>query len=248
MNFRERKESRAFTIVELLVVIVVIGILAAITIVSYSGISSKAIAVSLTSDLDSDAKLLQLYRVDNGVFPTTLDTEYCPKTPTVDNRYCLKASSGNTLTYSGGGQSFELTNTHSATSQSYKITEDGTIAEVVSSGASSSVSFLNSWGGVSGDWGNAIIQDDDGSYVIVGSCFQNDDNDGLISKYSADGSVLWSKDIGGFGGSEEIYSVTKTSDGGYLVAGHTSATDFLLIKFSSNGNLLWDKVWGWRRY
>ncbi|PIZ60082.1 hypothetical protein COY18_01845, partial [Candidatus Saccharibacteria bacterium CG_4_10_14_0_2_um_filter_41_11] len=37
-----RKKERGFTIVELLVVIVVIGILAAITIVSYTGITAKA--------------------------------------------------------------------------------------------------------------------------------------------------------------------------------------------------------------
>ncbi|MFZ2125552.1 MAG: prepilin-type N-terminal cleavage/methylation domain-containing protein, partial [Candidatus Saccharimonadales bacterium] len=45
--------NRGFTIVELLVVIVVIGILAAITIVSYAGISQRAVAVSLQSDLAS---------------------------------------------------------------------------------------------------------------------------------------------------------------------------------------------------
>ena len=38
----KQRVSRAFTIVELLVVIVVIGILAAITIISYAGLSSKA--------------------------------------------------------------------------------------------------------------------------------------------------------------------------------------------------------------
>jgi len=37
--------NRGFTIVELLVVIVVIGILAAITVVSYTGISQKAVTV-----------------------------------------------------------------------------------------------------------------------------------------------------------------------------------------------------------
>jgi len=45
--------NRGFTIIELLVVIVVIGILAAITVVSYTGISQKAVAASLQSDLAS---------------------------------------------------------------------------------------------------------------------------------------------------------------------------------------------------
>ena len=42
-----------FTIVELLVVIVVIGILAAIAIVSYTGIQNKANTTALVSDLDN---------------------------------------------------------------------------------------------------------------------------------------------------------------------------------------------------
>ena len=51
-----------FTIVELLVVIVVIGILATITFVSYTGISDKAIAAVVKSDLSSNSKLLKLYQ------------------------------------------------------------------------------------------------------------------------------------------------------------------------------------------
>src|SRR5680860_458789 len=88
-----------FTIVELLVVIVVIGILAAITIVSYSGISQKATVVSLISDLDNASKQLKLYQVEYSSFPTTL-TSNCPTAPINDTKYCLKPSSGNTYTYS----------------------------------------------------------------------------------------------------------------------------------------------------
>jgi len=52
-----------FTIVELLVVIVVIGILATITIVSFNGINQKAIVASLQSDLSNAATTLKLYQV-----------------------------------------------------------------------------------------------------------------------------------------------------------------------------------------
>src|SRR5476651_2497707 len=80
-----------FTIVELLVVIVVIGILAAITIVSYAGISQKAVVTSLTSDLDNASRQLKLYQVDHGSYPTAPLTvtgnNYCPSD---DNKYCFK--------------------------------------------------------------------------------------------------------------------------------------------------------------
>ena len=47
MEVANNHNSFGFTIVELLVVIVVIGILVAITIVSYTGLSSKATVASL---------------------------------------------------------------------------------------------------------------------------------------------------------------------------------------------------------
>lgn len=48
--------NSAFTIVELLVVIVIIGILAAITIVSYSNVSQKAMNAAIQSDLTNSVK------------------------------------------------------------------------------------------------------------------------------------------------------------------------------------------------
>ena len=60
------KHQSAFTIVELLVVIVIIGILAAITIVTYFGISQKVVEASLQSDLSGASKQLKLSQVDNG--------------------------------------------------------------------------------------------------------------------------------------------------------------------------------------
>ena len=51
MNIK-KQITRGFTIVELLVVMVIIGILASITIVVYSGIQAKARDVSVLSDLD----------------------------------------------------------------------------------------------------------------------------------------------------------------------------------------------------
>lgn len=66
----KQKES-GFTIVELLIVIVVIAILAAITIVAYSGIQEKAKFSKVQQDLKSMQKLIELYKGENGSYPTT---------------------------------------------------------------------------------------------------------------------------------------------------------------------------------
>jgi prepilin-type N-terminal cleavage/methylation domain-containing protein len=91
----------AFTIVELLVVIVVIGVLAAITIVSYTDISSKVVATALQSDLGNASKLLKMYYTEYGSYPVISQTTNCPIAPSiVDNKYCLKTSPGTTFVYS----------------------------------------------------------------------------------------------------------------------------------------------------
>lgn len=86
-----------FTIVELLIVIVVIGILAAITIVAYNGIQAKATVASLQSDLENDNKQLIAYLTTSSTgFPTAID---CSSTPAA-NTICLKSSGTTTYQYS----------------------------------------------------------------------------------------------------------------------------------------------------
>ena len=99
--------SKGFTIVELLVVIIVIGILAAIIVVAYNGIQQQAIAASLKSDLNSASKKLELFKVENGVYPSD---NICP-VPGV-GEICLAASPGNAFTYNAlnAGVNYTLTN------------------------------------------------------------------------------------------------------------------------------------------
>ena len=61
-----RKGVNGFTIVELLIVIVVIGILAAISIVAYNNIQSKARYAQQTSELDRIGRSIQLWSAENG--------------------------------------------------------------------------------------------------------------------------------------------------------------------------------------
>ena len=65
------QKQKGFTIVELLIVVVVIAILAAITIVSYNGITANAQFTKLKSELSSVNKAILLYYADNGVYPSS---------------------------------------------------------------------------------------------------------------------------------------------------------------------------------
>ena len=129
-NLQPTTYSKAFTIVELLVVIVVIGILAAITIISYTGISNKASVSSLQSDLSNAKKQLALYYVDHGAYPTSIDpTTKCPtgSDPNPDTRYCLKPSTGNELIYFSTDATYStylLTANKTNTTTSYSVTND----------------------------------------------------------------------------------------------------------------------------
>jgi general secretion pathway protein G len=68
-----KKFTPGFTIVELLIVIVVIGILAAITIVAYNGVQVKARDSVRIAKVKSISKAIDLYYVDNGRYPPIQD-------------------------------------------------------------------------------------------------------------------------------------------------------------------------------
>lgn len=62
-----------FTIVELLIVIIVIGILAAITITAFNGVQVRARDSGRIAKIESIAKAIELYAVDNGYYPRIQD-------------------------------------------------------------------------------------------------------------------------------------------------------------------------------
>lgn len=73
MNRRWAPSSYSgFTIVELLIVIVVIGILATIVIVAFNGIQSQAAASAAKNSLQSAAKAMEVAKATTDSYPTTL--------------------------------------------------------------------------------------------------------------------------------------------------------------------------------
>lgn len=112
------KRQTGFTIVELLIVIVVIGILAAITIVAYNGIQDRARTTVLISDLTSSAEQLSIDQANNSTYPATVAA--------ADNNKGLKASAGTTYGYVVDNTVSPPTFCLSATNgkQTYSITQD----------------------------------------------------------------------------------------------------------------------------
>lgn len=123
---RQRKQTRGgFTIVELLIVVVVIAILAAITIVSYNGITQRANASVAQGAVDAARKKIAVYSVENGdsSYPADLQAlealglvsddsvtyQYKVNTATDPDGYCVTATAngvsyhlGKDFTYTSG--------------------------------------------------------------------------------------------------------------------------------------------------
>lgn len=66
-----KKSTSGFTLVELLIAIVVIAILAAISVVAYSGIQERAHASNAASIAAQISKLIDMYYIDHGRYPAS---------------------------------------------------------------------------------------------------------------------------------------------------------------------------------
>ncbi|HTJ73345.1 MAG TPA: prepilin-type N-terminal cleavage/methylation domain-containing protein [Verrucomicrobiae bacterium] len=73
-----RKSTSGFTIVELIIVVVVIGILASIVIVSFNGAQKSARNADRYTEVKEWEKLFQLYKAKYGTFPPVANKDsYC---------------------------------------------------------------------------------------------------------------------------------------------------------------------------
>lgn len=86
-------KPRGFTIVELLVAIVVVGILIAIITASYLGVAKRAAGERLKSDLIESATNLSKFKADKGIFPSTLRCDI----PDSSTNLCVKTSSADVV-------------------------------------------------------------------------------------------------------------------------------------------------------
>lgn len=209
------KKQPAFTIVELLVVIVVIGILATITIISYSGIQQKAVVASLTSDLSNASKQLKMDQVINSAYPTTLAAANGGKGITTSSGTSYQYIYNNNanpqvfcITATNGSTSYKVTNNYTpaiGTCQTPGIVTDGLLLNLDAgnsvsypgtgtawtdlSGLGNHGTLVNGVGYSAGD-GGTLVSDGVDDYVGLPSSLQN-------RAYSAISVSAWIKIING---------------------------------------------------
>ena len=70
-TMKQKRFRPGFTVVELLLVAVTIGILAAIVIVTYNGVQERAADAKRHSDLSNLAHAIETYKTFNGTYPQT---------------------------------------------------------------------------------------------------------------------------------------------------------------------------------
>jgi len=104
-----RSNKKGFTLIELLIVVVIIGILAAIAIPKFSNAKEKAIVAAMKSDLKNYAGAQEMYA--DGQTPATYANDVALLTD-------FKLSSGNIASgVTGTGTSWSLTLSHPGTAQ-----------------------------------------------------------------------------------------------------------------------------------
>jgi len=108
------------------------------------------------------------------------------------------------------------------------------------------------YGGPGDNQANSVIQTSDGGYALAGesNAFSSaGEYDFMIVKTDSSGNQQWLKTFGGTGGDSDATSLIQSSDGGYVLAGYTSAYGLggyvaWLVKTDSSGNLIWTQTYG----
>ena len=133
--------SRGFTIVELLIVIVVIGILASITIVAYNGDAGRAGDVAVQADLRNLAGKIMEYNIVNGQYPGGNYDLGITGIPVFHvNRSVYKA-------IYGGGNLFYCTGNINAKPEFYLLAKSKSETVYTYSSVSGAGTYVGSWGG-----------------------------------------------------------------------------------------------------
>jgi uncharacterized repeat protein (TIGR01451 family) len=114
------------------------------------------------------------------------------------------------------------------------------------------IEWQKSIGGTDEEYVYSVTQASDGGCVIAGSTRSTDGDivgqigagyHSWIVKLDVLGNIQWKKFIGTGTSQSWPYSISKTTDNGYFIAGKLGS-DFWACKLDASGNLLWQKLLG----
>jgi len=114
-----------------------------------------------------------------------------------------------------------------------KVDEDGNLQ------------WEKNFGGPQKDVALSLTNADDGGLVITGvtRSVSVGEEDLFIFKTDVNGDSLWFKTYGTTG-NDGGYGISKTSDGGFIIAGQYNWNDLWLLKVDANGDTMWTKIFG----
>ena len=107
-----KKDQKGFTLIELMIVIAIIGILAAIAIPQFASYRKRAYNSSAQADCKNTATAQEAYYVDN-------------QTYAAHGSLSLNTGDGVRLTAAGDADAYTITATHTAGDKTYTLTGPG---------------------------------------------------------------------------------------------------------------------------
>ena len=112
-----RKSERGFTLIELMIVIAIIGILAAVAIPQFSAYRSRSFNAAAIADLRNALGAQEAYHVDH--------QEYAPSATNLTGSYGLTTSQNVILTSEGSSTNFTIISYHGNGTKTYTLLGPG---------------------------------------------------------------------------------------------------------------------------
>ena len=103
-NNEKKREYKCsgFTLIEILLVVVIIGILAAVAVPRFAGRTDQAKKSATKATLNAMHKMLDMYEIDNGYYPESTDCFVD------DAGICIKDAWGNPIKYEKTSTGYRL--------------------------------------------------------------------------------------------------------------------------------------------